>query len=95
MSYEALDRSNFLIARLRERYEGSVLYHEKGSSIGAFNSVSVAGQKSSLVWIFLFRLKKDELGIFSFSTIFSSLCAPHRKRATRQLTLSYARLWKS
>lgn len=41
--YEALDRSNFLIAELRERYKNSVLCHEKGSSIRAFNSVSIAG----------------------------------------------------
>ena len=94
MSYEALDRSNFLIARLRERYEGSVLYHEKGSSIGAFNSVSVAGPEV-VIGLDFFVPTEEELGIFSFSTIFSSLCAPHRKRATRQLTLSYARLWKS
>ena len=42
LSYESLDRSNFLIAKLRERYTGSTLYHEKGSSVGAFNSVSIA-----------------------------------------------------
>lgn len=42
LSYDSLDRSNFLIAKLRERYTGSTLYYDKCSSIGEFNSVSIA-----------------------------------------------------
>lgn len=45
LSYEHLARSNYVIARLRAPLSESVLYHEKGSSIGAFNSVSITSRE--------------------------------------------------